>query len=125
MCTIDACKADVLARFGPGEWDDDDVRCAPEHTPQTIAMLRLPGDRFVRLCSPYTTSDGPQPGWLALGAANPPLVLPCGSRAQPTQIGLNFTYDTWPAMLDRAAECATARIGFEWVDRHLRIGEQI
>ena len=112
---MDACKADVLARFGPGEWDDDDVRCAPEHTPQTIAVLRLPSERCVRLCSPYTTEDGLQSGWLALSAAassKPLRVLPSGSCAVPTQIGVSFTYDTWPAMLDRVAECA-ARSGLD------------
>jgi hypothetical protein len=102
---MDACKADVLARFGPGEWDDDDVRCAPEHTPQTIAVLRLPDDRFVRLCSPYTTSEGTQSGWLALSVADAPVLLHRGA-ASVTKVGLSFTYDTWTATLDRAAQYA-------------------
>jgi hypothetical protein len=96
---MDACKADVLARFGPGEWDDDDVRCAPEHTPQTIAVLRLPDDRFVRLCSPYTTSEGTQSGWLALSVAD-------SGAVRVTKVSLSFTYDTWTATLDSAAQYA-------------------
>ena len=73
---------------GDGIWDEDHVLRAPEHSPQTICVLRLAnnnGHRRVRLCSPYTLSenDAVQQGWIAIEG----------------HVGMSYTHDSWDAVL--------------------------